>query len=247
MNLYDLTGTFISDTYERLVQIGTSGLFYDGLGNQLIIDGTGTSGTSGTSGIGIDGTSGTSGFGIDGTSGTSGINGTSGTSFTNVMTTLGDIIYESSTSPTRLPGNTSNTTKFLSQQGTGTSSAAPQWSSLTGTLGITIDGSGGVISTGSKGFLFVPYVITITGWFINANTSGSIVVDVQTCPYASFPTTTSIAGTDLPTLSSVQVNSDTSLTNWGTLTISANSYIQFIVNSASTVSRVNLFLTYTKN
>jgi hypothetical protein len=50
----NLTGTTVSNTFGRLVQI-VGGLYYDGLGNQLNIgSGSGTSGTSG-----IDGTSGT--------------------------------------------------------------------------------------------------------------------------------------------------------------------------------------------
>lgn len=48
--------------------------------------------------------------------------------FANPMTTLGDLMYEDST-PTaaRLPGNTTTTKKFLSQTGTGSVSAPPQW------------------------------------------------------------------------------------------------------------------------
>lgn len=48
--------------------------------------------------------------------------------YESVATTLGDIIYGgASGTPTRLAGNTTSTTKFLSQTGTGTVSAAPSW------------------------------------------------------------------------------------------------------------------------
>ena len=52
-------------------------------------------------------------------------------SFTNPMTTLGDIIYEDNT-PTavRLAGNTTSTKKFLTQTGTGSVSAAPGWGTI---------------------------------------------------------------------------------------------------------------------
>ena len=47
----DLTGKFISDTYERLIQIDGTGNFYDGLGNLVSISGgQGSSGSSGISG-----------------------------------------------------------------------------------------------------------------------------------------------------------------------------------------------------
>ena len=52
-------------------------------------------------------------------------------SFTNPMTTLGDIIYENATpAPARLAGNTTSTKMMLSQTGTGSVSAAPVWAAL---------------------------------------------------------------------------------------------------------------------
>jgi hypothetical protein len=47
------------------------------------------------------------------------------------MTTLGDVIYGGAAgAPTRLPGNTTTTKKFLAQTGNGTNSAAPTWIAL---------------------------------------------------------------------------------------------------------------------
>ena len=52
----------------------------------------------------------------------------SGGSFSNPMTTLGDTIYGGASGvETRLAGNTTTTKKFLSQTGDGTNSAAPSW------------------------------------------------------------------------------------------------------------------------
>ena len=59
----------------------------------------------------------------------------------------------------------------------------------TRTVGITLDGQGGVVSTGLKGFFRVPYAGTISGWTILADQSGSIVVDVWKDTYANFPPT----------------------------------------------------------
>lgn len=53
--------------------------------------------------------------------------------FANPMTTLGDTIYgAASGSATRLAGNTTTTRQYLSQTGTGTASAAPVWSQISG-------------------------------------------------------------------------------------------------------------------
>jgi hypothetical protein len=50
----------------------------------------------------------------------------------NVMTSLGDMIYGNAVGlPVRRSGNTTTTKMFLSQTGDGTSSAAPQWSVVT--------------------------------------------------------------------------------------------------------------------
>lgn len=55
----------------------------------------------------------------------------SGTYITNPMTALGDMIDGgSSGTPARLAGNTAAVKKFLTQTGTGTTSAAPAWGAI---------------------------------------------------------------------------------------------------------------------
>ena len=118
-----------------------------------------------------------------------------------------------------------------------------------GQLGITIDGAGSAISTGSKGFLRVPYDCTITAAQLLADQSGSIVIDVLKDTYANFPPTDSpsdsICASALPTLSSSQKSEDTTLTGW-TTSITKGDILSFIVDSASTVTRVTLTLAVTK-
>lgn len=115
----------------------------------------------------------------------------------------------------------------------------------TGSFGVTIDGASNVIATGSKGYREIPFACTITGWTILGKESGSCVIDVKKCTYSNFPTTTSITGSEKPTLSSAQKNQDTNLTTW-TTAISAGDILEFVVDSASTITRVNLFIQYTK-
>lgn len=117
-------------------------------------------------------------------------------------------------------------------------------------VGLTyvIDGGGSTITTGFKGVLTVPFDMTITGWVLLADQSGSIVVDVWKDTYANYPPTgaDSITGADKPTLSSVDKNRNLAVTLW-TTAVSANDVIAFNVDSVSTVQRVTLTIIGTKN
>ena len=114
-----------------------------------------------------------------------------------------------------------------------------------GTITYVIDGGGSAITTGSKGYLEIPFGCTVNDWTIVADQSGSIVVDVKRSTYSGFPTTSSIAGTEKPTLSSVQKNQDTSLSTW-TTSIAAGDILEFVVDSATTVQRVTVALQVTR-
>lgn len=117
-------------------------------------------------------------------------------------------------------------------------------SSVTGTIGITIDGGGSVITTGVKGYIVVPNARTITGWYVVGAPSGSIVVDVWRAN-ASIPTVANtITGTEKPTLSSSQYNSDLSLSTW-TTALSANDVIVFNVDSATTITKATIVIVTT--
>ncbi len=111
----------------------------------------------------------------------------------------------------------------------------------TRSLNFVIDGGGSAITTGKKGVIVLDGNYTVTGWTIIADQSGSIVVDVNRATYTNFPTTASIAGTELPTLSSAQKNEDLTLSSW-TTTLSARDVLEFEVDSASTVTRVTVAL-----
>jgi len=108
-------------------------------------------------------------------------------------------------------------------------------------VGVYIDGGGAVIATGSVGYRNIPAAATVVGWRILSDVSGSIVVDVKRSTYSGFPTTSSIAGTEKPTLSSARKNEDTSLSSW-TTALSAGDILEFVVDSASTVTKVWVFI-----
>ena len=117
-----------------------------------------------------------------------------------------------------------------------------------GSFGITIDGGGSAITTGVKGYVQIPYSGTITGWTILGDVSGSIVIDVWKDTYANYPPLVgdSIAGSEKPTLSSAIKNEDLTLSTW-TTSVTEGDIIAFNVDSASTVTRVNLSINITKS
>ncbi len=114
------------------------------------------------------------------------------------------------------------------------------------TINFVIDGGGSAILTGSKGFLVVDFACTIQNNTLLADQSGSIVVDIKKIDYATFPTTVSICAAAKPTLSTAQKSQDATLTGW-TTAITAGDILEYVVDSATTVTRVTLSLKVVKS
>jgi hypothetical protein len=112
-------------------------------------------------------------------------------------------------------------------------------------INFQIDGGGSTPGTGVKGQISIPTSCTLTGWVITADQTGSAVVDILRSTYAAFPTTSSIAGTDKPTLTSQRKNEDLTLTGWGSKSISSGDIIQFSLSSVSTVTFIDVTLNVT--
>lgn len=106
------------------------------------------------------------------------------------------------------------------------------------TFGITVDGGVAVLTTGTKGYRYIEQNCTITGWHLQANASGDVVFDVKRSGV-------SIAGTEKPTLTAQQTNSDLALTTW-TTSLVAGDIIEFVIDSATTITRATLTILVTK-
>ncbi len=117
---------------------------------------------------------------------------------------------------------------------------------ITGVLGITIDGGASVPLVGSKGYLRVPWACTITQWTMIGDVSGSAVITVKACAYGSFPTTASIVASAKPTLSSQQNAASGTLTGW-TVTLGLGDVLEFNLDSVATCKRVILELEVTRS
>ena len=115
-----------------------------------------------------------------------------------------------------------------------------------GSFGVTIDGNGGVITVGQKGYITVPYHGTITDWEIMADRAGACNIDVRKSTFATFPTQLSITGSAPITMSAALKASSSILTGW-TSSISAGDVYGFTLNSATTITRLNLIINTIKS
>lgn len=102
-------------------------------------------------------------------------------------------------------------------------------------------GAGSALYSGTRGYIMHPNAGTIRSYYLLADISGDLVVDVKKGTYTNFPTLTSITGTQKPTLSSAQKSYGTNLSTW-TTSISKNDILEFDVNQATTVRKATLIL-----
>ncbi len=115
-------------------------------------------------------------------------------------------------------------------------------------LNFVIDGGGSALTTGVKGFLEIPFAMTLTGVTVLADQTGSAVIDIWKDTYANYPPTVadSITASAKPTLSSAAKTKDTTLTGW-TTTVNAGDILAFHLDSVATVQRLTIALTGKKN
>ncbi len=110
----------------------------------------------------------------------------------------------------------------------------------TAAIGCTVDGQGGLVTTGSKGFITIPYTGNITKWSLAANASGSIVFDVKRSG------TSIIGGGNAPTLSGA-ISGNAAPAGWTSTNVTAGDIIEYTVVSVTTISNCSLVLTFVKN
>jgi hypothetical protein len=117
-----------------------------------------------------------------------------------------------------------------------------------GSLGYVIDGGGSAITTGSKGYMQVPFSCVLIGWTLIGNADDSMVVDVKSAVIAAWPadsiTTASIAASDKPTLSGKQIARGI-CTGW-TAAVAEGTILEFVVDSCATTSRATVQLHFVR-
>lgn len=111
----------------------------------------------------------------------------------------------------------------------------------TNDIGIVIDGGSLVLTPGTKGYRNIPSNFTVTGWTIISDVTGSCVVDIRKTAFDTFPSSSSIAGTDKPTLSNAQKNKSATLSTFLT-SLQAGDIIEFKIDSVSIIKKLYLYI-----
>lgn len=130
---------------------------------------------------------------------------------------------------------------ILTQTGSTIKIEAKDTASDVATINFVIDGGGSAITTGSKGYVEVPFAASIKRWTLLGDISGCMVIDIWKDTYANYAPTVAdtITSASKPTIQSACKNQDSALTNWSTC-ISAGDILLFNVDSASNITRCTL-------
>ena len=107
-------------------------------------------------------------------------------------------------------------------------------------IGIFLDATPDLLTTGKKGFKQIAYDCQVTEWYVIGGATGTIEFDVKKSSFANYPSTTSIVGSDYPKLTSQFKNSNTGVTAWSGL--SGGDIVDFVINSNTDVESVGLFI-----
>ena len=229
-NEFDLTGKYISESYDRLVQYSATGGYFDGLGNPLSI-GSGSTGPTGPAGgpTGSQGDTGPTGpQGNIGSTGPAGAQGNIGS--TGPTGSQGNIGNTGSTGPTGPAGDTGPT--------------GPTGNIVPEVFTLLIDGTPDVILTGKKAQKVIPFDCYVSEWYIIAGQTGSIEFDIRKSSFSSYPSTTTIITSGPPELISQSKNSNTSVTGW--ISVSSGDVLEVYVASNDIIQNVGLYITLQK-
>lgn len=115
-------------------------------------------------------------------------------------------------------------------------------------LEMIVDGIGNVIGTGVKGYLEVPFNMSLSQAVLLADETGSIVVDIWRCTFAQFDggvthpvVTDRITASAQPTISSATSSKDSTLSGWVT-TLNKGDILAVNVISCTAIKRVTVSL-----
>ncbi len=108
-----------------------------------------------------------------------------------------------------------------------------------------VDGAGGVLSTGTKNPIKIPFGGTLTGWLLIAKPSGSVTVDIfRAADGAGLPVTSIVGAGTKPALSSAVEGSSTSFTSWTSTTLTAKDNMAISLSGITTSTYCALTLYY---
>jgi len=107
-----------------------------------------------------------------------------------------------------------------------------------------VDGSGSVLTTGTKAYTKIPYGGTLQGWTLIGSPSGSITIDIfRAADAAGLPVISIIGGSGTkPALASAVENSSTSFTSWTSTTLTAKDNMAISLSGITTTTYCALTL-----
>ena len=105
------------------------------------------------------------------------------------------------------------------------------------------DEGGGVLTTGIKGYIEVPFDCYIEEQSLGADQAGDLVIDLWVDSYANYPPTVgdTITASAKPTLSSSDKDQDSVLTGW-TRQLTKGQWLGVKIDSVATVTLATLSL-----
>ncbi len=115
--------------------------------------------------------------------------------------------------------------------------------SATHAVTLATDGSGSVLSTGTKNPIKIPYGGTLTGWLLAGTPSGSVTVDIfRSADGAGLPVTSIVGAGTKPSLSSATEAKSTTFTSWTSTTLTAFDNLAISLSGITSSTYVSLTL-----
>jgi len=129
-------------------------------------------------------------------------------------------------------------------------------SSVSASVGITVDGGGSAPATGVKGFIQLPYAATITGWSVIADVAGTMSMDIWRAASSAPPSAPAVptsggkisASAPVTIASSAQSASggSSAISTW-TTALAQWDVLGFSLSAAATLTRITVEIFITKN
>jgi len=111
----------------------------------------------------------------------------------------------------------------------------------TTSIGVSFTNNSKILSPNTSVSLSVPYDCTVTEWDCFSANTGTFVADIRKSTYAGYPSVSSIAGSDKPTLSSQYKNTSTTLTGWSKVLLNGD-VLMFDIEQATMSGTVTVQL-----
>jgi hypothetical protein len=116
----------------------------------------------------------------------------------------------------------------------------------TGVLNLVMSGGGSVISSGTVGFVEIPYNVQFNQWSLYAGETGTLFVSIDKSSYSNFGSWTDIVGSTGPNIIDGIKNQDVDISDWDSPTGAPGDVLRISIDSIDTITVATLALKYNK-